>query len=166
MTRGATQRILEALATVDTVHEISNLLIIIKIKTSGYLGGNDLHVFNFISFLFVVAAKQINHHTTQQISVFFPPCLLCVCFTSSIIEVFLLSFDWVVFTAICDKAFMLVNTVNKNRIPQHTFTWGSEEVGSKSRNEGCQFAIDKCGSIEKSVNFKLAYCYSATDSHV
>lgn len=45
---------------------------------SGFFGANYLHVFDIISFLFAVAAKQINHHTTQQISLFFPP-LLALC---------------------------------------------------------------------------------------
>lgn len=39
---------------------------------------NYLHVFDFISFLFAVAAKQINHHTTQQIFVFFSLLALCL----------------------------------------------------------------------------------------
>lgn len=52
---------------------------------------------------------------------------------------------------------MFATAVNKNRIPQHTFTQGFEEVGGKSRNERCQFATDKCGSIKNDVREKCKF---------
>lgn len=92
--------------------------------------------------------SSYNSHHNTQICVFFFACLLCVCFTSSITSL-LLSSDWVVFIAICDKDSTLLKSINKNRIPQCTFTGGFEVVGSKSRNKGCQFAADTCGSTKK-----------------
>lgn len=95
-----------------------------------------MSVFDLISMLFVMAAKQINHHTT--------PDLCCFVFTSHIINhrscCFCLSFssDWVFFRAVCDKAFMFANAVNKNRILR-AYEYRFEETGSESGDSSCHF---------------------------
>lgn len=112
-----------------------------------------LQLFTCIRFEIVIfcgrKANKSSYHIIIIKSISFFPCLLCFCFTSSIILVPLLSSDWVVFIAICDKDSTFLKSVNKNRLPQCTFMCGFEVVGSKSRNEGCQFATDKCASTKK-----------------
>ena len=69
-------------------------------------------------YFFSMTAKQINHHSSQQIVVFFSA-LFCVCFLSSIMAL-QLSTDWDAFMAICGNTFISFKTGLK--IEFHTYS--------------------------------------------
>ena len=102
--------------------------------------------FDFISFLFAVAAQQINHHTTQSFYLFiyfFPLHALCLLHIINHGSIFFSCCPLIESSSqlYVTKAFMLANAVNKNRTP-------TARVHTESRNEGLSVSRgDERGSI-------------------